>query len=142
MLVDANILLYATDTLSPHHEAAATWLKDALNGPTRIALPWESLNAYLRIATHPRAGDSPLDHATAWGDVEGWLARDNVWRPTPTPRHAEVYGDLAARYRVAGNLVPDAHLAALALEHGLAVVSADSDFARFKELRWIDPVFG
>lgn len=142
MLVDANVLLFATDTASAHHEPAAAWLTAALDGPVRIGIPWESINAYLRVTTSSRGRSAPVSHATAWGDVEVWLGCENVWTPTPTTRHAEVYARLASRYGVSGNLVPDAHLAALALEHGLAVVSADSDFARFKEVRWVDPVFG
>lgn len=140
MLVDANLLLYAVDATSPWHQRAAGWLEEVLNGPRRVGLPWPSLTAFLRITTHPRALDRPLTAAEAWDFVGDWLACDVTWVPTPTDRHAEVLSGLVTAYDVRGNLVPDAHLAALALEHGLEVYSADSDFVRFREVRWSNPL--
>jgi toxin-antitoxin system PIN domain toxin len=140
VLLDANLLLYAVDQGSPQHEAAATWLTEQLNGPRRVGLPWTSLTAFLRIASHPRASDSPLDAEDAWSFVADWLRSDVAWTPTPTERHSEILGALIRRHRITGNLVPDAHLAALAIEHGLALHSCDSDFARFPEITWIDPL--
>jgi len=105
-----------------------------------VGLPWESLNAFLRIATNPRATPEPLSPTEAWGCVEEWLASRSAWIPRPTDGHAEVLGGLIQRYRVTGNLMPDAHLSALALEHGLTICSADSDFARFTEVRWENPL--
>lgn len=140
MLVDANILLFAVDEASPHHTGAADWLAEQFNGDRRVGLPWESLSAFLRIATHPRASVQPLDPADAWRFVDDWLSVPVTWIPAPTDRHASVLGALIEKYRVAGNLVPDAHLAALAIEHGLAVCSADTDFARFTEIRWHNPL--
>jgi len=140
MLLDANLLLYAVHRHSPQHEAAAAWLTDQLNGPRRVGFPWPSLTAFLRISTHPRAFSRPLDPPVAWQRIADWLAAPVAWIPQPGPEHARVLGDLVARHAVAGNLVPDAHLAALALEHGLAVCSADTDFARFTEIRWDNPL--
>ncbi len=140
MLVDANILLFAADSRSPVHGRAAAWLTRALNGETRVGLPWESLTAFVRISTHPRASDHPLAPVEAWGFVADWLAAPTAWVPLPTERHADVFGRLVEKYRVAGNLVPDGHLAALAIEHGLEVCSTDTDFARFSEVRWRDPL--
>lgn len=140
MLVDANILIYAVDRRSPDHARAAAWLTDQVNGPGRVALPWSSLSAFLRITTHPRASARPLQPAAAWAFVEEWLAAPSVWIPAPTERHADVLGALIARYRPSGNLIPDADVAALAIEHGLAICSADTDFARFTEVRWINPL--
>lgn len=140
MLLDANLLLYAVDASSPFHAAARDFLTEALNGPRRVAFPWPSLLAFLRISTHPRAATTPLSAEAAWQYVEDWLAADVAWIPTPTPRHAEVLARLVRERHVTANLVPDAHLAALAIEHGLAVASADTDFARFPELRWINPL--
>jgi toxin-antitoxin system PIN domain toxin len=140
MLVDANLLLYAVDSRSPDHERAAKWLSDQLNSDRRVALPWESLAAFVRIATHPRASSRPLDSAAAWRFVEEWLAVSTVWIPVPTDQHATVFGRLVAKYRLAGNLIPDGHLAALAIEHGLELASVDTDFARFSELRWVNPL--
>lgn len=139
MIVDANVLLYAVDARSPYHDRARDWLTGQLNGDRMVGLPWPSLLAFLRITTHPRALADPLDPADAWQYVDDWLAADVVWVPRPTPRHDLVLGDLVRRHRVSGNLVPDAHLAALAIEHGLEVASADTDFARFTEVRWVNP---
>ena len=142
MLVDANILLYARDTTSQHHEAARAWLTEQLNGTTRVGLPWQSLVGFVRVATHPRVYDRPLTAAEAWQQVERWLAASPVWTPTPTERHAEILGALLETYDLRGNLVSDAHLAALAIEYGVPVVSADSDFARFAEVTWHNPLTG
>lgn len=139
-LVDANVLLYAVDQSSPFHRRASDWLTAQLNGARRVGLPWQSLVAFVRIATHPRASATPLDPADALGFVEDWLAADVAWVPTPGPRHGEILGDLIRRYQVRANLVSDAHLAALAMEHGLTMCSADTDFARFSELRWENPL--
>jgi uncharacterized protein len=140
MLVDANLLLYAADERSPHNRAAVEWITEQLNGSRRVGLPWQSLIAFLRIASHPRALTHPLTPAVAWRQVTDWLAAPAAWVPLPGPSHAELFGDLVTRYDVRGNLIPDAQLAALALEHGLAVSSADTDFARFGEVRWENPL--
>jgi toxin-antitoxin system PIN domain toxin len=140
VLVDANLLLFARNADDPHHQAARRWLTEALNGPTRVGLPWQSLTAFVRIATNPRAFPAPLDPATAWDQVEAWLAAPAAWVPHETHRHGDVLGDLVRRHQVRGPLVSDAQLAALGLEHGIAVASADSDFARFPEVRWINPL--
>jgi len=140
MLVDANLLLYAVDRKSPFHAAAAGWLTDQLNGPRRVGLPWQSLVAFIRIGTHPRASTTPLEPGDARRQVEEWLAPDVAWIPSPGPGHAMLLADLIDRYQLRGNMVSDAHLAALAIEHGLTLCSADSDFARFRELTWINPV--
>lgn len=139
MLLDANVLLYAVNRESRFHASAREWLTEQLNGSRRVGFPWQSLGAFLRIATHPRAFERPLDPAEAWSRVTEWLACDVAWIPEPGPRHVNLLGGLIARYGVRGNLVPDALLTALALEHGLAVVSADTDFARFTEVKWDNP---
>ncbi len=140
MIVDANVLLYAEDSSSPHHEPARDWLSQALNGPVRTGLPWPSLVAFLRIRTHPRFYDRPLDPGTAWSRITDWLAAPAAWVPAPGARHAEMLGRLVERYRPTSDLMPDVHLANLSLEHGVGVCSADADFARFEELTWLNPI--
>jgi toxin-antitoxin system PIN domain toxin len=140
MLVDANLLLFAVHESNPLHSAARSWLTEQLNGARRVGLPWQSLAAFLRVATHPRAFERPLDPTTAWARVTDWLAAGPTWIPTPGEGHAEILGDLITRHDIRGNLVPDAQIAALAVEHGLVVVSADADFARFTEIRWENPL--
>ncbi len=106
----------------------------------RIGLPWESTSAFVRVATHPRALAQPLSGAAAFDQVRAWLAAPAAWIPRPTDRHAEIFGGLVAEHDLRGNRVPDAHLAALAISHGVGLASADTDFARFSELRWINPL--
>lgn len=140
MLVDANLLLFAVDEESRFHRAARDWLVRQLNGEQRVGLPWQSLGAFLRIITRPGISKRPLEPDAAWGYIEDWLACDVAWVPTPTARHAEILGELVKRYQLRGNLIPDAHFAALAIEHGVEVCSADTDFARFTALRWVNPL--
>lgn len=140
MLLDANLLLYAVHKGAEQHHAAASWLTEQLNGPRRVALPWQSLAAFVRISTHPRAYAHPLDGSTAWEVVTDWLDAPVAWVPQPGPEYPRLLGELIASYDVRGNLVPDAMLAALAIEHGLTLYSADTDFARFRELRWENPL--
>jgi uncharacterized protein len=139
MIVDANVLLYAVDRESPFHPAAKNWLERAFNGSRRVGLPWPSLTAFQRIVTHPRASAHPLTPREAWSSVVAWLAADNAWVPSPGMQHAEILGELLISQDLRGNLVTDAHLAALAIEHGVGVCSFDSDFARFPGLAWINP---
>lgn len=140
MLVDANLLLYAVDRTSPQHDKASTWLAAVLNGDRRVGLPWQTIGAFLRISTHPRVTTHPLDGTAAWSHVTDWLAADPAWIPPATERTAAVYQRLLEHTPVTGNLVPDAQLAALAVEHGLVLCSADSDFGRFPDLRWENPL--
>lgn len=142
MLLDANILLYAVDEASPFHEAARRWLEDALNGAQRVAISWYSVGAFLRIATNPRAMSHPLSPSQAWELVDAWLDAPAVWIPQPGLRHRDILRDLVVVGDLRGNLVSDAVLAAICMEHGLAIVSADSDFARFGGIRWLNPVAG
>lgn len=139
MIVDANVLIYAVDEASPFHERARTWLDDRLGGMVRVGLPWQSLAAFQRITTRPRLLASPLEPGRAWATVEAWLGAPAAWIPMETERHRDVLGGLINRYHVAGNLITDARLAALAIEHGVPVASGDTDFARFTEVRWINP---
>lgn len=140
MLLDANLLLYAVHREADHHDAARTWLTEQLNGPRRVGIPWTSLGAFLRIATHPRAFPRPLAPTVAWERVADWLAAPVAWIPEPGPEHPRILGQLIAKHDIRGNLVPDTMLAALAIEHGLTLYSTDTDFARFPELRWKNPL--
>jgi toxin-antitoxin system PIN domain toxin len=140
MLLDANLLLYAVHRGAAEHDAAATWLTELLNGSRRVGLPWQSLSAFLRIATHPRAFERPLSPRTAWDRVGDWLAAPVAWIPEPGPEYRRILGGLIATHELHGNLITDATLAALAIEHGVTVCSTDTDFARFKELRWENPL--
>jgi uncharacterized protein len=140
ILVDVNILVYASNTEADKHATAREWLDRQLNGSALIGLPWASLLAFLRISTNPRAFRRPLTMVVAWHQVSSWLSAETVWTPEPTSRHPAVLSNLLALPGVHGNLVPDAHLAALAIEHGLILCSTDGDFARFPGLQWRNPL--
>jgi uncharacterized protein len=140
VLVDASILLYAVDEASTHHEPAREWMARALNGPRRVGIPWISLVAFVRISTNPRASGNALTPADAWQFVEDWLDAPAAWTPSPGRGHREILGRLLVDHDVRAGLVTDAVLAALCIEHGLDIVSADSDFARFTEIRWVNPI--
>lgn len=139
ILVDVNLLVYAKMDSMEAHEAARTWLEGRLSGIYGVGLPWASLLGFLRLTTNPRIFEHPLSMAAARAQVHSWLALPSVFVPEPTERHA---GILAALLSEAGRSshVPDAHLAALAIEYGLTLQTTDRDFARFSGLKWENPI--
>ncbi len=140
ILVDANLLLYAGIHEYPQHDAAASWLEDRLNGTQAIGLPWPSLLAFLRLAINPRIHEFPPSLAEAWGLVREWLECESVFVPVPGPHHHEILERLVLASGQQPRHVPDAHLAALAIEHGLVLATHDRGFARFEGLRWERPL--
>lgn len=142
ILVDANLLIYARVTSLPQHPPARAWLEMRLNSSARVGLPWPSLLAFVRLVSNPRVFDRPETIQTAWQQVEEWLERDCAWIPQPTERHRETLAPLLRGIVDRSKLVADAHLAALAIEHGLTLCSTDGDFARFPDLRWENPLRG
>ena len=140
ILIDANILIYAHVSSFAQHNLARDWLDQQLNASARVGLPWTSLLAFLRLVTNPRVFEQPEAIRDAWEQVHTWLTAETVWIPQPAERHADILGEFLALPGVHGNLVPDAHLAALAVEHGLTLCSTDGDFARFQGLRWLNPI--
>ncbi len=140
ILVDANLLIYSSNSAAPQHQQALQWLEQQLSDAPRIGIPWASLLAFVRIITNPRIIRQPLSIELAWKQVEGWLGVESVWIPLPTDRHQAVLGRLLLASGASGNLVSDAHIAALAIEHGLTLYSFDGDFAAFPGLRWVNPL--
>jgi toxin-antitoxin system PIN domain toxin len=140
ILVDANLLLYATISDFEQHAAARVWFDERLNDLIRVGLPWQSLLAFLRISSNQRVFPRPMAMADAWGRVLQWLDLPNVWIPEPTERHRELLDTFLTGHAGASKLVSDAHLAAIAVGHGLTLCSTDGDFARFKQLRWENPL--
>ena len=140
ILVDVNVLVYAHVGTFSQHAVAHAWLNEKLNGDAPVGLPWTSLSGFMRLVTNPRILPKPATLDSAWAQVEAWLDASVAWTPEPTVRHREVFGALLRQPGITAKLVPDAHLAALAIEHGLTLCSADSDFARFAGLRWINPL--
>lgn len=130
-IIDANVLLYAINRQSTEHQGAHRWLTGALSGGEVVGLPWASLLAFIRLSTSRRVFASPLSPAEAMTVVESWLAQPAAVAVEPTTRHAFVLRGLLEQAGTAGNLTADAHIAALAIEHGATVVTYDRDFERF-----------
>lgn len=139
-LLDANLLLYAVDETSPRHELARAWLERILSASETVALAWSVILAFLRVSTRAAIFERPLPANEAFDLIDGWLAQPCVTVIHPTDRHAAVLRELLEPLGTAGNLVGDAHLAALAIEHGAELCSSDADFSRFSGLRWVDPL--
>jgi toxin-antitoxin system PIN domain toxin len=140
ILPDVNLLLYAVDAEAPRHPQAQAWLEKVLSGTEEVAFAWAVVLGFVRISTNPSAFHDPFDAAEAFGHVEDWLTRPVASTLSPGPGHTALMLELLQPLGVAGNLTSDAHLAALAIEHGAELHSSDTDFARFKGLRWSDPI--
>lgn len=140
ILVDANLLLYAANVSAPEHARARPWLDERLNGTVAVGLPWPSLLAFVRLATNPAVMRHPVRPAAAWQQVEEWLACEPAWIPLPGHSHRDVVATYLKASWMTSRLVADAHLAALAVEHGLTLCSTDGDFARFPGVRWENPL--
>jgi hypothetical protein len=140
IVVDANLLLYAVDTSSVHHQASRRWLENTLSGNEAVGLPWATLLAFLRIGTNPRLRKDAFTIEEASAIVAGWLERPTVTLLNPDERHWQILRDLMVRGQVRGPLVTDAHLAALAIEHGAELATTDRGFARFAGLKFFNPI--
>lgn len=137
---DANLLLYAYNISVPEHERARSWWEDALSANETVGLTWQTITAFIRIGTNPRAYPRPLSARASVQIVNAWLAQPVAQIITPTDRHWAIFRRLVVDGQCAGPLVMDAHLAALALEHGAVLCSHDADFTRFKGMRLFDPL--
>jgi toxin-antitoxin system PIN domain toxin len=141
ILVDANLLVYAVNADAPEFPFACAWLEDVLNGPDRIGMPWATLLAFVRLSANPNVLRHPVSTAVAWRRVEDeWLSRRNVWIPEPGPDHGAILRSLFSRFAIGARKVSDAHLAAMAIEHGLTLCSSDGDFANVPGLKWRNPL--
>jgi toxin-antitoxin system PIN domain toxin len=138
-IVDANVLLYAVNEDSPLHQRATTWLDGALAGSEAVGFAWVAILAFLRLSTRADLFADPLTAEEASGVVEVWLSAPAAVVVHPTPRHLSLLSGLLQPFGTAANLVNDAHLAALAVEHGGSVTSFDRDFGRFPGVRWQEP---
>lgn len=140
ILVDANLLLYAEDSLSEHHQAAREWWDAQLSGSDPVGLCWPVLNAFIRIGTNARLHQRPLTLKEATERVQSWLDQPCVRLLQPTDHHWEIFQQMLKAGNAVGNLVSDAHLAALAKEHNCVLYSTDADFSRFRGLKWKNPI--
>ncbi len=137
---DVNLLLHAHDLQSRRHIAARQWWETLLNGAGSVGLSWVAILGFVRIATHPKILDNPLDVGSACARVRSWLGRPQTILIHPGDRHADILFELLEAAGSAGNLTTDAHLAALAIEHQAELHSTDADMARFPGLRWVNPL--
>lgn len=137
---DLNLLMYVVDRQSPHHAPALGWWNGMLSGTETVGLSWNVLLGFVRLTTNPRVVRTPLTTEAALDYLDRWLGHPITTVVDPTGRHAPVLRDLLGATGTAGNLVADAHLAALAIEHGAELCSADRDFGRFPGLRWFNPI--
>lgn len=140
IIVDVNLLVYAVNEDAPEHRKAKAWLEAAISGTETIGLPWIVLLAFLRLTTRSGLFRNPLSVETAFDLVEAWLRQTSVTVPEPAARHLQTMRDLVSPLGLGGNLSSDAHLAALAIEHGAELCSSDNDFGRFNRLRWRNPL--
>ena len=139
-LIDANLLLYAYNPSFPRHTAARQWLEETFSRPEPVRLAWVIILAFLRIGTSPRAFEHPLSIEEATAIVSQWLSLPHVALLQPGDRHWEILSAILPDAQVRGALVSDAHIAALALEHGATLSSTDRDFVRFRGLRVVNPL--
>jgi toxin-antitoxin system PIN domain toxin len=140
ILVDANILLYAEDSLSAFHQKARKWWDDQLSGRDPVCLCWTVLSAFIRISTNPRVFENPLSLEQALGRIQSWFEQPCTRIIRPTENHWTTFQQMLNDGQAVANLVIDAHIAALALEHGCTVASTDADFYRFPKLKWVNPL--
>lgn len=137
---DANLLLYAYDSNSDQQPSAGRWLRQILTGTDTVGLSWLSVGAFLRIATNSRLGGSQLAMNSAINIVDEWLGMRSVRLIVPGEGHWVTLKEMLIAGRVQGPVTTDAQLAALTVEHGAILHTADRDFARFPGLRWVNPL--
>jgi len=137
---DANLLIYAYDENSEHHEQAKRWLEKKLSSPELFGLSWQVIAAFLRISTNARVFTLPLTLAEAIEIVNEWLAQPQVKILLPTEKHWQIFSDLILEGQTSGAMMMDAHLAALAIEHGATLATNDRDFVRFSKLKTENPL--
>lgn len=140
ILTDANLLLYAYNRDATEHEVARTWLEEQLSLSDLFCFSWQTVTAFLRISTNPRAFAHPFSVTEVTTIVAEWLERPQSLMLTPGERHLEIFSDLLTIGQTTGPLVMDAHLAALAIEHGCVLATTDRDFARFPGLQTKNPL--
>ncbi len=142
ILIDANILLYAYNPSAQLHERARRWLEGTLSRPEPLRLAWTTVLAFLRLTTNPRVFEHPFLPEEVIPIISSWLARPTVGILEPGERHWQVLSGLLSATQVRGPRVMDAHLAALAIEHGATLHTTDKDFARFPGIRVMNPLEG
>jgi uncharacterized protein len=140
IVFDANVLIYAYDSSSAYHTKARVWVEDTFSGMEAVGIPWHAITAFLRIMTNKRLPGERFTLAQACQIVEGWLMRHNVRPLSPGEQHWSLLRSMLIEGKAPGALANDAQIAALAIEYGGVLYTADRDFARFPGLRWVNPL--
>lgn len=141
ILVDVNLLIYATNSELTEHAVVRPWLEARMSGPERVGIAWITILAFVRLKSNPRATARPVTPTGAWTYLQNeWLSRPNVWIPEPAESHARILTELFLTCAKTSGKVTDAHLAAIAIEHGLTLCSADNGFATVPGLQWLNPL--
>jgi hypothetical protein len=139
-IVDINLLIYAINKDTPHHSKAKKWLEHSLSSDEPFGFAWIVILGFLRIVTNGRIMPTPLSPDVAFATVDEWLQQPPSVTIAPSHRHWNIFKEILMPLGTAANLTSDAHLAALAIEHGARLYSTDNDFSRFQSLRWTNPI--
>jgi toxin-antitoxin system PIN domain toxin len=142
ILVDVNLLVFAQNADSPFHRIAKEWWDSELRAKSPIAIAWLTVVAFIRLSTSPQVMSNPLSTAASTAQMNNWLSLPNIQIANPGAKHWTIFHDLINRHKLTGSSVTDAHLAALAIEHGWQLCTADHGFSRFQALRWRNPILG
>lgn len=140
IVLDVNLLIYAYDSTTPEHTTARAWLEGVLSGQETVALPWQTIYAFVRVLTHPGTLGAKLTLQSAIAIVDQWLDLTNVRTLVPTEKHWQLFREMLTKGDARGRLTTDAVLAALTMEHAGVLYTNDRDFARFPGLRWVNPL--
>ena len=139
-LVDVNVLLYAYNTGAPEHHSARKWLEQLMTGPDLVGLCWQTIMGFIRIGTNHRALLNPFSLKEVCEIVDDWLGQESVVMLAPGSRHWSIVSGFLVKGQARGPLAMDAHLAALAMEHGATLCTTDQDFSRFSGLKTLNPL--
>ena len=137
---DLNLLVFAYNQAAPFHNDARRWWEGLVNGTERVGIPWVGAAGFVRLMTHRSAIDQPVTPSEAIDTIESWFRYPHVTPLNPGAEHLSLFRQALAAAGVGGNLVTDAHVAALAMEYQAEVHSNDTDFGRFPGLRWRNPL--
>ena len=140
IVIDANLLIYAYDANSAEHKRSAAWLEGALSGMDAVGLPWQCVCAFMRVVTNRRLPGMRVELNAALAVVEEWLRMPNVQILVPADKHWSVFRRMVVDGQASGPRISDAELAALTIENGGVLYTSDRDFARFPELRFVNPL--
>jgi toxin-antitoxin system PIN domain toxin len=140
ILVDVNLLVFASNPDSPFHSKATSWWVSELRAQTPIAIAWITVSAFVRLTTNRSVMKKPLSSIDSVAQMTSWLSRSHIKPAEPGSNYWRIFSDLIVRHSLSGSSITDAHLCALAIENGWELCAADNGFSRFKGLQWKNPI--